>query len=212
MCQLLETIKVFRNVLQNIEYHAARVNRSRNLLLGASDTWDLSKMITIPELDPDQIYRCRFLYGKEPGKTQFIPYVRREIRKLYLADCGSLDYSFKYANRLELENLKHPIPDPDFADILIVKDGRITDTSFANVVFTDGEKCYTPASPLLRGTKRQFYLDHEIIHEREIGISDLHKYQNVRLINALIDLEDSGDIPVKHIAQLPGNLSARAVI
>jgi 4-amino-4-deoxychorismate lyase len=58
---------------------------------------------------------------------------------------------------------------------------------------------FTPAFPLLKGTKRQYYLENGVILEKEIKISDLHQYKMARLINAMIDLDESDDIPVEHI-------------
>jgi 4-amino-4-deoxychorismate lyase len=199
MCQLLETIKVFDNSLKQIQYHTHRVNQSRERLFGISVRWNLSELIRVPELDPGIVYRCRFLYSTEPEKIEFIPYVRKEVRKLYATDCGDLDYSFKYSDRRIFDRLRSRIPDPGFADILLIKDGLLTDTSIANIVLTDGNKWYTPASPLLKGTKRQLYIDSGVIIEKEIRWSDLNQYKNVRLINAMIDLDESPDIPVECI-------------
>jgi 4-amino-4-deoxychorismate lyase len=199
MCQLLETIKVKGNRLQHTGYHNNRVNASRLALFGSTRQWDLSEIIRIPELDPAITYRCRFLYAEEPGKTEFIPYVKRVVRKLYAIDCGNLEYSFKYADRSAFDKLKAGIPDPEHSDILLVKEGLITDTSFSNIILWDGATWYTPAVPLLKGTKREYYLDNKIIFGREIRIKDLHLYKSARLINAMLDIDDGEDIPVGNI-------------
>ena len=83
--------------------------------------------------------------------------------------------------------------------IVIVKQGFITDTSYANIVFFDGHKWFTPVSPLLKGTKRTFLLDKKIIEETEIRIDDLEKFKKARLINAMIDFEDKVEILVENI-------------
>jgi len=199
MCQLLETIKVFHNNLEHIQYHTDRVNRSRTQLFGMKDQWNLSEMIRVPDLDPRIIYRCRLLYSTEPEKIEFIPYVRKQVRKLYTVDCGDLDYTFKYSDRHIFDTLRSKIPDPGIADVLLIKDGLVTDTSFANIVLTDGSTWFTPAFPLLKGTKRQYYLENGVILEKEIKLSDMHQYKTARLINAMIDLDESDDIPVEHI-------------
>jgi 4-amino-4-deoxychorismate lyase len=199
MFQLLETIKVVNGKLLQLKYHNDRVNRSRNILLGRNDLWNLAQMIDIPDLDPGGIYRCRFLYAEKPEMIEFIPYVRRRISKLYIVHADMLDYSFKYANRGNLELLKKSLPESEHSDIIIVKNGFITDTSFANIVFYDGSDWFTPSVPLLKGTKRQFYLDSRKIREKEIKPADLHQYRMARLINAMIDLEESEDIPIENI-------------
>lgn len=202
MCQLLETIKIVHNSPEHIQYHTDRVNRSRERLFGSKDRWNLSEMIKIPDLDPGIVYRCRFLYRTEPEKIEFIPYVRRDVMKLYLIECNEVNYSFKYSDRRIFDTLRNKIPDPGLSDILLIKDGFITDASFANIVLTDGNLWYTPASPLLEGTKRQYYIEKGLILEKEIKWSDLHLYKKARLINAMIDLNESNDIPVECIFKI----------
>jgi 4-amino-4-deoxychorismate lyase len=199
MCRLLETIKVKDNRLHHIAWHNNRVNASRLALFGSTRPWDLSEIIPIPELDPAVTYRCRFLYAKEPGAVEFIPYVKRVVRKLYLVDCGDLEYSFKFADRTAFDLLKAGIPDPDTSDILLIKKGLITDTSFSNIILRDGNAWYTPALPLLKGTKREYYLDKNIIQSRDIRVNDLRYYKTARLINAMLDIDDGEDIPVGNI-------------
>jgi len=199
MCRLLETIRVRGGELQHIDYHNSRVNASRAAIFGAVMPWDLSEIIKMPELDPSVTYRCRFLYAEEPGTTEFIPYVKRIVRKLFVIDCGNFEYSYKYADRSAFEKFRAGIPDPEHSDILLVKNGLITDTSFSNIILYDGVRWYTPAIPLLKGTKRQYYLDHKIIFERDIAVKDLYKFVTARLINAMLDMEDGDDIPVGDI-------------
>ncbi len=199
MCQLFETIKVKHNKLQHIVYHNNRVNNSRKLLFQSKYSWDLSEIIRIPELDHNTIYRCRFLYAKEPDGFEFIPYIPRVVQKLYLVDCGDLDYSFKYSDRSILEKLKSKIPDPEISDILFLKYGLITDTSFSNIVLFDGINWYTPATPLLNGTKREYYIDKKIILKQDITLTGLYKYRKARLINAMLDLDAREDIPIENI-------------
>lgn len=199
MCQLLETIRVKDNRLHQVAWHNNRVNASRRALFGSTNPWDLLEIIRIPELDPAVTYRCRFLYAEEPGAAEFIPYVKRIVRKLYLIDCGDLEYAFKFADRSAFDRLKAGIPDPEQSDILLVKNDRITDTSFSNIILWDGNAWYTPAVPLLKGTKRECYLDRKKIHMRDIRVKDLPDYKTARLINAMLDIDDGEDIPVTNI-------------
>ena len=85
------------------------------------------------------------------------------------------------------------------SEILILKNGLITDVSFANIAFYDGKGWYTPDSPLLKGTKRAYYIEKGLLIEKRISPADLPKYQKARLINAMLDLEDSHDILIGNI-------------
>ena len=196
MSLLFETIKVVNKTLINIDYHNARVNRSRQELFNAIDAWDL-RSIAIPPLDSGQVYRCKLVYLKKIISIKFYPYTIRPLRTLKLIECPDLDYSYKYFDRSNLEILKLSNNQAD--DIIIVQHGRITDCSYANIVFYDGAKWVTPANPLLKGTKRQQYIDNQLIFERDITISDLQYFTNARIINAMFDLEESPDILMENI-------------
>lgn len=162
-------------------------------------SWNLSDFIEIPQLDEQTIYRCRFVYSTKPETFEFSPYVPRMVKKLIVIDCGTLDYSYKYTDRSAIEALRNKIKFTENADVLLVKNGLVTDTSFSNIVFYDGTKWFTPAIPLLYGTKRAYYIQNKIVHPINISLSDLKKYAKIRLINAMLDLEAGYDIPVENV-------------
>jgi 4-amino-4-deoxychorismate lyase len=198
MCRLLETIKVEHNQMKHIPWHNARVNYSRSSLLGMKDRWDLENIITVPDLDNSKIYRCRFIYSKDVESIEYIPYIPRKVETLYLVYTDTLDYSFKFADRKQLESLKNAGLKAN-EDILIIKDHCVTDTSFSNIVFFDGIQWVTPDKPLLLGTKRAFYLQTGKIIEKRIQVNDLQQYHKARLINAMLDLETGEDIRINRI-------------
>ena len=194
MSQLIETIKVSNNQLRNVQFHTERANYSRRVLLGSVDTLNLSQLISIPDLNPEKKYMCRVLYSQSIEHVEFIEYIPRNIKKLFLVTDNDLDYSFKYANREQLNKLRNNIAlEPD-SDILIIQHGLITDTSFSNIAFFNDHDWFTPSFPLLKGTKRAFYIKNQLIKESNIKVSDLSKFSKARLINAMLDLEDGSDI------------------
>jgi 4-amino-4-deoxychorismate lyase len=84
-------------------------------------------------------------------------------------------------------------------DILIINNGRVTDTSYCNVVFSDGEKFLTSSTPLLRGTKREKLIREKIIKEEEITLKDLRLFKKAILINAMIDIDDNIEVSTENI-------------
>lgn len=133
------------------------------------------------------IYKCRVLYGREIEEITYAPYQMREISSLRLIAADTVDYTYKSANRDELNALYARRGMAD--DVLIVKDGYLTDTSIANVALYDEKMkiwC-TPSHPLLRGTKRAELIDKRIIVEREIPQAHLGEYSKIMLFNAMID-------------------------
>jgi 4-amino-4-deoxychorismate lyase len=82
-------------------------------------------------------------------------------------------------------------------DILIIKNGMVTDTSYSNVIFRDKiGNWVTPSTCLLKGTRRLNLLKNRIITETDIRVSDLKYYNEIRLINAMIGIGDSEKIQI----------------
>lgn len=106
----------------------------------------------------------------------------------------------KYADRSALARLLQRRDDCD--EILIVRDGAITDTSYSNVAFFDGRKYVTPDTFLLNGTRRQYLLGTGVLTERRITPSDLGGFERVVLINAMLGIEDDLAVPIERIRGL----------
>jgi 4-amino-4-deoxychorismate lyase len=88
----------------------------------------------------------------------------------------------------------------DCDDILIVKRGMVTDSSYSNVVFRGSYGNWvTPATYLLPGTRRASLIQQGLISETDISINDITKYTELKLINAMMGLDDTEGIPVKNI-------------
>ena len=111
-------------------------------------------------------------------------YTQRTINTLCLVE-GMVDYTYKTTDRQDLQNLYNQRG--NYNDILIVKEGMITDSYYANVAFHDGSSWYTPASPLLKGVQRQYLLDQRIIQVRDIFANSLNQYKQVKLFNSMMD-------------------------
>lgn len=197
MCLLIETIKIKNRKARNPDYHSERCNRSRKQLFGTNDNWDLKNTIAIPEHIDHSVWKCRILYDREIRKIEFLPYKMKTIKSLKIVNCNSIDYAFKFADRQIFALLTAQKDNAD--DVLIVKNGNITDTSFANIIFWNGKHWITPSTPLLKGTKRQYLLDTKQIYEEQIKPGDLSKFSKAKLINAMIDIDDSPVIDVKKI-------------
>ena len=185
--ELLETIYLKDGQLQNIEYHNARMMTSRFFLSGKIDPIDVSKMFFIPTEYRTGEYRCRVIYDIDVEEVSFIPYTEKPIKKLKLIDIGKWDYHYKYADRSFMSNLL--INNPEVDEVIMTKNGFITDCTIANLTFYDGKDWFTPSTPLLKGTKRHQLLDKGLITEREISVKDIYQYEGVCLINCFRNLE-----------------------
>lgn len=197
MSPLLETIKCENGVLHHLKWHNARFNRSRKIYFGMNEVIDLAKIIEIPEQAKTGLFRCRVTYSAQMEKMEFSTHLYRKIKKLKLVEDNSIDYRFKYADRSHLQLLFEKRGDCD--DILIIKNGFITDSYSANPVFFDGKNWWTPDTPLLPGTQRARLLYERKISACRITPDDLSEYKTVHLINAMQDLDSFPGIPIKNI-------------
>lgn len=177
---LLETIKCEDGTVSNLAYHQNRCNKSRKELYHSKDSLDLKSLIIPPN---HGLYRCRIIYAQKIQSIEYIPYLEKEIQCIKIIP-SSLDYHLKYADRERFSMLLSAHKDVD--EILIEKEGYLTDTSIANIAFHDGKQWFTPTKPLLKGTMRQKLLDEGFLQTRDIKKEDLMQYSQVALTNAMI--------------------------
>jgi 4-amino-4-deoxychorismate lyase len=197
MSRLLETVKIKNRQMLNLYYHNERMNRSRMEFFGCTEIIDLKDIVSVPGYLTDDVYKCRIIYNPDIESVEFERYNPKKIQTLKIVECNNIDYSYKFADRSVFAELQKQRGGCD--DILIVKNGFITDTSFSNIVFFDGEKAVTPSTPLLKGTMREKLIKDGKISESDICLKDLQKFQSVKLINAMLDLDDSESIDVNNI-------------
>ncbi|GGN10499.1 4-amino-4-deoxychorismate lyase [Dyadobacter beijingensis] len=193
-----ETICVENRQLKNLSYHEARLNKTRRELWGYTDEWDLNALLEVPERVHAGMHKCRVAYAQEVDNIQWEPYSRREIRKIRRVYHDEIDYQYKYDNRDALNKLFAQRGDAD--EILIIKNGLVTDSNYCNVAFRLGNQWLTPASPLLPGTQRAYLLDEGIIQTAEIRESDIGAFSQIRLFNAMVDWAHAATLDVSLIA------------
>jgi 4-amino-4-deoxychorismate lyase len=195
--KLLETIQLRNGKPINIDYHSARFNQARAELFGISTPLNLSKFIHVPKDCLAGIFRCRLIYERNIEEISFSAYQFKPVQSLKIVEVPDVDYAYKWADRQIFKDLLQQNSDAD--EIIISKNGSITDCTFANLAFWDGEKWFTPDTPLLKGTKRAKLLEAGKIAEAEIDVSDVKKYQKVCLINSFRELDFRSAIDVNNI-------------
>jgi 4-amino-4-deoxychorismate lyase len=187
---LLETIKIENGEIHNLSYHQQRCDKSRQTLFQSTDTLELSSIINPPKKG---LYRCRILYGETLHSIDYIPYTPKKIQTLRIVP-SDIDYSLKYANRDSLNALLESNKDVD--EVIIEKNGYLTDTTISNIAFYDGEQWFTPAKPLLEGTMRAKLIDEGFLQIKEVKREDLYHYSQVALMNAMIGFKIINDIKI----------------
>jgi len=198
MSRLVETLRVEDGNILNVSKHNDRMHRSLYGIYGLRSSVDLNKIITVPEFAMSGIFKCRVNYDNKSTRVEFLPYTIKLVRSLKLIFDETISYPYKYVARENINRLMEMRGDCD--DILIIKDNMVTDSSYANVVFRElNGNWVTPFTYLLAGTRRAGLLKKGIIREASIHYNDIHKYTVVKLINAMLGLDDTEGIPVRNI-------------
>ncbi|NOU46542.1 MAG: 4-amino-4-deoxychorismate lyase [Bacteroidales bacterium] len=187
---LLESIRLCDGRFDLIEYHGKRIKDAWQKLFGYSnDLFSLSDYLNTFDFPVEGLFKCRLLYGKTMLAPEFIPYQKRNIESLKLVHSNTIDYHFKFADRKQLNDLFAQKEDCD--DILIIRNGLITDTSFCNIAFRKGDDWFTPENPLLAGVRRASLLDAGIIRSKMIDFNMMGEFESFKLFNAMIPWEEA---------------------
>lgn len=184
---LLETICCVDGTARNLSYHQNRLDHSLKYL-GIPHRFDLVSLITPPV---DGLYRCRFVYGDSDYSIDYIPYCPRPIVSLKPVNADHLEYSLKYTDRENLNSLFELRGECD--DVLIVRNGYLTDTTIANIALYIDNKWITPQSPLLEGTTRARLLDEGFLSTAPLRLSDVPRASKVAIFNAMIGFVEVDD-------------------
>ena len=194
MCLLLESISLRDGVVERLPYHQQRMDEAVQQLyqLAAPRLWpELNKL----DLPVSGHYKIRVTFEKTILDIEIIPYHKKQINSLQVLFSDTIDYSLKYTRRKELDKLYQQRGSAD--DILIIKNGLVTDTYYCNILFHDGREWITPLQPLLKGTMRQYLINTGAIRTTDISVTDLYQFKKAKLINALfgfmgpeIEIED----------------------
>ena len=196
MFPLFESLCVQDGKLLNSQWHENRFQTSYNQYYGSPAPFFLLEGLNIPNNFSKGRVKLRIRYNHNDRIFHFEHYQIQKIESLQLVYTEELNYSCKYTERENLNALFAQKGKSD--DVLIVKKGRITDSSYANVVFFDGNEWWTPNHPLLKGTCRARLLSQGIIKEILLEVNDLKNFKGLKLINAMRDM-DQPIIPIENL-------------
>ena len=195
MFQFIESICCINKQLRNLEFHQARFDRTRNDNFTEINPILLEEIIKFPTDLTDEKYKIRIVYDREIQSVEFLPYQMKSINSIQLFEIDpKINYTYKYSDRSFLDEF---LKEAQTDDLILVKSNYITDCTYSNLVFFDGENWFTPRSVLLKGTMREALLQSNQISERNIKVSDLANFKSFKRINAMMNLEESEEFDVR---------------
>ncbi len=198
MYQLLETIKVHNYSPQKIFLHQMRMDFSYQKLFKKQNPFDLLNIFKKIVINDNKIYKWRVEYNEFDFKTNSEIYKIKNINTLKIIEVESeFDYSLKFTNREKI--IKYYDLKSNCDDIIFVKNGFLTDSSYTNLVFKKNQKLYSPNTPLLKGTMRHYLIENNIIKETAVKIDDIKNYEGVYLINSMMNLDECPFVKIENI-------------
>lgn len=181
MYPLFESIRVDGGQTHLLHYHQARIERSYRQLFQKKCSWKLESML--PDLPITGLHKLRFLYNDRAFTFELVPYNARKIETLKCVEINTYNYDLKLTDRSGIDQAFALRGDCD--DVLMTKNGLLTDTSYCNILLFDGTDWITPEKPLFKGVQREYLLDQKMVRVDSIHKRDLHLYIRFQLINAL---------------------------
>ena len=198
MPTFLETVHVLNGETLHLDYHQKRINDVFQFYYPSSPVLNIHDFFASLEIPQQGSYRTRLVYRTDWEFHEFIPYQSKNISKLTIVPTGDYEYTFKYADRSHI--LKKIAEHPEADDIIFSKDGKLQDSSIANLAFKQGDAWYTPKEPLHWGTTRRRLIEENILIERDIWETDLKDYSLICLINVFRPLSE------EHALLLPDSI------
>lgn len=138
--------------------HNARMNATRRCFFGSVPDLDLQTVVDGCRA-PEGCCRYRAFYAEFIERIEYFPYRLRPVHTLRLVAAD---------------------------DVLMVRQGRLIDTSIANIALFNGQEWLTPSHPLLAGTRRADLLPRGLIRPADLLVADLLQFCRIRLFNAMI--------------------------
>lgn len=173
-----ETIKCEDGAAYNLEYHCRRIARTIMININLQEY-----ILPIN----DDFLKCKVIYDKYGViDVLYEPYIKRLMKSFKIIYDDTIEYKHKSTNRQALDSLYSQKQNAD--EIIIVKNGWITDTSIANIAIYDGFNWLTPKTPLLRGTTQERLLEQKELIQANISVEMLKNAKKIALLNAMVGM------------------------
>ena len=174
-----ETIKCEDFEVYHLPFHQERMAKTVGI------NFDLREYIYPPT---NQLYKCKIVYDSDGIlEIEYDLYKKRQIDSFTLVFDDNIAYSKKVLDRTSIDLLFDQRGEAD--EIIIIKNGLVTDTSIANIAILHDERWLTPKLPLLEGTTRKRLLSEGTIFEANITPTMLKNADKIALMNAMIDFD-----------------------
>ena len=185
MSLFIESIKLQDGQFYRLKLHQQRINRVFADFYPDEEPINIVAQLNQYTFPQEGIFKCRMVYDTDVQSLEFEPYVRRDVRSLKLVETDMESRPYKMEDRSQLNAAFALRADCD--DVLLVKNGLLTDASYCNIALYDGKNWITPRLPLLYGVNRAQLISEGKLIEKDIKPVELMNFQYICLFNAMIE-------------------------
>jgi 4-amino-4-deoxychorismate lyase len=183
MSQFIESIQLLDGQFKRLQLHQARMEKAMAEYYPKTEIITLENVLMQQSYPKVGLFKCRVVYDSEIRLIEFIPYTPPIIRSLKIVEIDISSLPYKISDRKDYQTAFSKRAECD--DVLIVKNGLLTDTSYCNIALWDGERWFTPKTPLIQGVNRAQLLEEKKLIEKDIKVDDLVNFKRIVLFNAL---------------------------
>jgi 4-amino-4-deoxychorismate lyase len=189
MFRFVESLCLQNGKLMHLDYH---LRRMRLTLAAHSIKADKSLFEFASGIEYEHYrtgkFKVRIIYSGSIEKIEVKPYkmkVIKSLRKVY----SDIEYTYKYADRTGILSLL-PADLNDNEDILIIKNGCVTDSSYSSIAFYQDGVWFLPDTPLLISTSRMRLVENGSAVITRIKEEDIFNYSKVSIFNAMVNFDE----------------------
>ncbi len=195
MYPFIESIRYQDGKTYNLRLHQQRVNATFAHYYRDSAPISLADIIAANPHTEEGLYKLRIIYNRELLEIEYQPYRHPQFREYVLVTIPD-DYTYRFKsterqlfNDIGQQYAPHVLP-------LLVQQGRITDSTYTNLIFSKAGKWYSPDQPLLMGTMLQSLVNEGRVQLTEIRAEDIEKYDSIIPINAINRPGEAGEVSI----------------
>jgi 4-amino-4-deoxychorismate lyase len=182
---LFESIRHENGIAHLLSLHLERMHSSCKKIWGTGFALEDELIRALEKISHNEKHKVRVNYTYAGFEIQVEPYQKKIIQSIRFLTDDTIQYDLKWTDRKLFQHSKQ-----EHVELIFVREGYLTDATYANLALFDGEHWYTPDTPLLQGVRRAHLLAAGKLQVRPIRHADIHHYQSISLINALLDLEE----------------------
>ena len=185
MYRFIESIQLNKGEFCRLNLHQERVGRVFSDFFPDTEVFQLTEILQQVEIPATGIHKCRIVFDNEVRQIDISPYTIRRISTLKTVETLMESMAYKTEDRRLLNKAFAQRGNCD--DVLLIKKGLLTDTSYSNIALLKDNQWYTPAKPLIYGTNRAQLLIEKKITEIDIRPDEIPIFQSIRLFNAMTE-------------------------